>query len=46
MNKNVRKTRIQKFVRKKQEREEVNKGTATYYRTKNLKPKNKEKRET
>jgi hypothetical protein len=36
MNKNVRKKRIQKVIRKKQEREEVNEGTATYYRTKTI----------
>jgi hypothetical protein len=45
MNKNVRKTRIRKFVIKKQERKEVNEGTARNYRTKkkHLKAKRKEK---
>jgi hypothetical protein len=45
MNKNVRKTRIRKVVRKKQERKEVNEGTARNYRTKKA-SKSKEKRET
>jgi len=34
MNKNTKKTRIRKVVRKKQERKEINEGTARNYRTK------------
>jgi hypothetical protein len=44
MNKNVRKTRIRKVVRKKQDRREVNEGTARNYRIKKA-SKSKEQRE-
>jgi len=44
MNKSVRKTKIREFLRKKQERKEVNEGTARNYGTIKA-SKSKEKRE-